>query len=110
MPRGYVIQSLKRDNLLVDILFQHKGKQNIISAKEITAILKENGYETMGNNIHNVIRKVMLERRLPICSVNSKGYFWATTKEEIQMNIDDLQGRIEEMQNRIEHLKSFIIN
>lgn len=74
----------------------HYKKHGAIAVSQI-------GYKTL-------IRKVMFERRLPICSANGKGYFWATTKEEIQMTIDDLQGRIEEMQNRIEHLKSFIIN
>lgn len=104
------IETFERDNLLVDIIFHHKGKENIISAKEIVAILTENGYETRRSSIHQVIRKVMFERRLPICSANSKGYFWATSKEEIQMTIDDLQSRIAEMTNRIEHLQSFIIN
>ena len=94
----------------MDFLLEHKGIQNIVSAKEICEFLNERGYHTRLGAIHHVIHKVMFERRLPICSVNAKGYYWATTKEEIQMSIDDLQGRIEEMQNRIEHLKSFIIN
>lgn len=104
------IETLKRDNLLVDFLFQHKGKDNIVSSKQICEFLNERGYHIKPECINAIIRRVMFERRLPICSLNSKGYFWATTKEEIQKTIDDLQGRIEEMQNRIEHLKSFIIN
>lgn len=104
------IQVLNRDNLLVDFIFQHKGKDNIVSAKEICEFLNERGYHAKPDAINVTIRKVMFERRLPICSANSKGYFWATTKEEIQATIDDLQGRIEEMQRRIEHLQSFIIN
>lgn len=103
-------ETFKRDNLLVDFLFEHKGIQNIVSAKAICEFLNERGYHASLGSIHQIIRRVMFERRLPICSVNSKGYYWATSKEEIQMSIDDLQGRIEEMQNRIEHLKSFIIN
>lgn len=103
------IQALKRDNLLVDFLFEHKGIQNIVSAKAICEFLNERGYHASLGSIHQVIRKVMFERHLPICSVNSKGYFWATSKEEIQMSIDDLQGRVAEMTNRIELLQSFII-
>lgn len=110
MGRTISIQSFKRDNLLVDFLFQHKGKDNIVSAKQICEFLNERGYHANPDAINMTIRKVMYERHLPICSANSKGYFWATTKEEIQMTIDDLQGRIEEMQNRIDHLQSFIIN
>ncbi len=101
---------LARDNLLVSIIFRHKGKQNTISAKEIATILAENGYQTRSGFVHVIVRKVMLERHLPICSVNSKGYFWGETKEELQTAIDDLQGRIEETQSRIEILKSFVIN
>lgn len=104
------IQALKRDNLLVDFLCQHKGKDNIVSAKEICEFLNERGYRAKPDSINTIIRKVMFDRRLPICSANSKGYFWATSKGEIQATVDGLQGRIEEMQKRIEHLQSFIIN
>lgn len=103
------IDAYRRDNMLVDIIFQRKGKGNVISAKEITNILNENGYKTRANNVHNLVRKVMFERCLPICSENANGYYWATTKEEILSNVDCLQGRIEEMQKRIEHLKSFVL-
>lgn len=104
------IQIFKRDNLLVDFLFQHKGIQNIVSAKEICEFLSERGYPSKPQCINAVIRRVMFERHLPICSANAKGYYWAQTKEKIQMTIDDLQSRIEEMTNRVEHLQSFIIN
>ncbi len=104
------IKTLERDNLLVGTVYQHKGEQNVISSKQIATILKHNGYETKRDDIHKIIRKVVFERHLPICSINGKGYFWATTKEEIQMSIDDLQGRVAEMTNRIELLQSFIIN
>lgn len=103
------IDAYKRDNYLVDIIFQHKGKDNVISSKEITAILNENGFKTRVDNIHHLVRKIVLERCLPICSVNANGYFWATTKEELQMSVDDLQSRIEEIQKRIAILKSFIM-
>lgn len=104
------IELLKRDNLLVEFIFQHKGLRNVVSSKEICEFLNERGCYIKIDSVNVVVRRVMFERRLPICSANSKGYFWATTKEEIQMTIDDLQGRVNEMTNRIEHLKSFIIN
>lgn len=104
------IQVFKRNNLLVDFLFEHKGVQNIVSSKAICEFLNERGYHASLGLIHQIIRKVMFERRLPICSVNSTGYYWATSKEEIQMSIDDLQGRVAELTNRIELLQSFIIN
>ena len=109
MAGKYQIETFKRDNLLLDIIFQRKGKENIISAKEITTILNENGFKTKQDCIHQIVRRIILERRVPICSLNYKGYFWATTKDEIQMSVDHLQSRIAEMQKRIDVLKSFII-
>lgn len=103
------LEKFKRDNSLVDFLFQHKGAQNVVSSKEICEYLNSKGYTTSLDNVNVLIRKVMLDRRLPICAINSKGYYWGTTKQEIQSSIDDLQGRIDEMTKRIEHLKSFII-
>lgn len=35
------LDKLKRDNLLVDIIFQHKGKENAISMKELATALGE---------------------------------------------------------------------
>lgn len=103
-------QILKRDNLLVDFICNHKGRENVVSAKEICSYLNSKGYEARPSSIGRAIRKVMLERHLPICSENAKGYYWATSKEDILLTINDLQGRIEEMQTHIDHLKSFIIN
>lgn len=109
MANATQIKTFKRDNLLVDIIFQHKGEQNVISAKEITTILNENGYQTKTDHIHGIVKKMVIKRRLPICSANARGYYWATAKEEIQATIGDLQNRIAEMQKRIDVLKSFII-
>lgn len=103
------VNVIKRDNLLVSFLLSHKGGQNCVSSKEISKYLNENGYATTVNAVHGIIRRVMYERTLPICQLNSKGYFWAEKPEEIQASIDDLQGRIEEMQSRIEHLQHFIV-
>lgn len=100
----------KRDNMLVDLLRKHRGAGNIISGAEITEYLNAHGYPSDKASINMLIRRVMYERHLPICSLNAKGYFWASNKAEIQVTINDLQGRIEEMQNRISILKSFIID
>lgn len=59
MSRTTAKQSLKRDNLLVDFLFQHKGKDNIVSAKEICDYLNENGYTAHQININIPIRRLM---------------------------------------------------
>ena len=102
------IDTLKRDNLLVDIIFQHKGKENAIETKELTLALNERGYSVRGDTLHDIVKKVTLERHLPICSKTHCGYYWATSKQDIQVAIDDLQGKINGLQERIDLLKSFI--
>ena len=100
---------LKRDNLLVEFLREHKGGRSCVSSAEIAKYLNDKGYATKKQTVPSIIRKLMYERTLPICHKNSTGYFWAETREEIQASINDLEGRISEMQSHIEHLKSFII-
>lgn len=106
MKRSEVI---KRDNILVEFLRQHRGGENCVSSEAISKYLNDKGYATRSDCVNSIVKKVMFERTLPICHKNSKGYFWAETREEIQQSIADLQGRIDEMQSRIEHLKHFII-
>lgn len=102
------MQVMKRDNIIVDLLARRRGRDNCISAKAICDFLNDNGFPTKVDHIHNIVRKIMCERYLPICSANGKGYFWAESQTDIQSSIDDLQSRIDEMQNRIEILKKFI--
>lgn len=97
-----------RDNLLIGFIAQHRGVDNIISPKAICEFLGENGFHTKRDAIHQIVRKIILQQYLPICSANGKGYFWAESQTDIQSSIDDLQSRIDEMQNRIEILKKFI--
>lgn len=104
------IEVFKRDNALVEFLAQHKGKGNYATTQEISDYLNSKGYAQKKGSINMLIRKVMFERHLPICSINSTGYYWGTTKQELLETVEDLRGRIQEMQNRIELLESFIID
>lgn len=103
------IEMLKRDNLVVDLIFKHKGRENSIPAKEIQKALMENGFKVNIINIGSLVNHIKFERHLPICFVNSKGYFWATKKEEIMLTIKDLEGRVNKMLEHADFLKSFII-
>lgn len=103
------IDTFKRDNLLVDFIYQHKGAKNVVSTKEIAKYIEERGYKQKVETINMIIRRLVFERKLPICSINSKGYYWANTKQEILDTIADLEGRIAEMKNRIELLNSFVL-
>ena len=108
MGRATNIEAFKRDNLLVDIIFNHKGKENAIGTKEIVSILNEKGYKTKPEQVHCIVGHIVADRHIPICSVCHCGYYWATSKQDIQIAIDDLQEKINGLQERIDFLQNFI--
>lgn len=101
---------LARNNLLVEELRRHKGAENAMTSEQAQAFLEEHGFYTKARNIGTYINRLMLERCLPICYINGKGYYWATKQSEIQATINDLQSRINALQEHIGHLKGFIID
>lgn len=112
MARPTELEKFKIDNAVVEFLFAHKGKENSVTGKDILAVIRsvsknDCSYEGSASAF---IRKLMLERRLPICHNRGRngGYYWAKTKEGIIESISDLQGNISAMQETIEHLQSFI--
>lgn len=98
----------KRDNLIADIIFQHKGKENAIGIRELALALREKGYKVQDDHIHIIVIKIIFDKRLPICSNVHYGYYWATNKKDIQFAIDELKNKIGSLQERIELLESFI--
>ena len=104
------LQILKRDNLIVEYIKEHKGRKNSVPTEQLAKYLEGKGYKSSIDWLRNRITILKYERHLPICFVNSGGYYWATSKADILPVIADLQGRIEELQRHIEHLNSFIIN
>lgn len=100
---------IKRNNLLVAYLINHKGRENAVSRHEISKYLEKNGYNQKSSTVHILIANIIKERHLPICSVNGKGCYWAKTKADILASIDELQSRITAMTEHIEHLKNFIM-
>jgi hypothetical protein len=108
MPKLNEIQTYKRDNLLVELLFKSKGKANVVSRYEIAKYLADNGYPSKPDCVHSIVRKVRNERKIPICHVNSEGYFWAENSQEIRDSIIDLEKRVAALNESIQFLKSFI--
>jgi hypothetical protein len=102
-------ETVKRDNLLVEYLLEHKGRKNAVTRYDIAEYLTDNGYPQSAGTVHGIIERLIKERQLPICSANRKGYYWAKTKADILLSIDELQSRITAMQEHIEHLKNFIM-
>ncbi len=105
-----VVDTIKSDNILVDLLAEHKGKEKVISSRAIAEHLTACGYPIKAACVSVKIGRVMFERHLPICHLNSHGYYWASCKAELRESIADLESRIVAMQEHIEHLKSFIFD
>lgn len=104
------LETLNQDNCLVDIIYQHKGKENAIGTQELVRALGERGYKVKADHIHGIVARVVLARCLPICALTHYGYYWATSKQDLQSCIDELQDKVQALQGRIDLLKSFIVN
>lgn len=109
MPRGKSYDTFKRDTLLFNWLREHKGEANRVTSYEIQSFLAENGYSIKRNNVGSLVNKIMFNRHAPICFSNSNGYYWATTREELEKTIADLESRRNSLQEHIDHLKGFMI-
>lgn len=102
-------ERIKLDNAVVDLLFSHKGKANAVSGAKIAEMLREVGSADYNYDsaISPYVRRLMIERRLPICHCN-QGYYWAKTKEELLESIQWLEQRVATTKETIEHLLSFV--
>ena len=101
-------QCNKRDRLLAEFLQHHKGRANVVGRTEIAEFLTANGYEQKATTTNMLVRTVMYDRRLPICEINGRGYYWAESKSDFEDTINDLEKRIASMREHIEFLKSFM--
>lgn len=90
---------MKKKDLMIEILQEHKGVKNPITEKELNALLGIKG------GAHMYLRKLMFLESLPIGFKNSKGYFWITDETEAESVIADLQSRINALQKYINHLR-----
>lgn len=102
-------ERIKLDNAVVDLLFSHKGKANAVSGAKIAKMLREIGSADYNYDsaISTYVRRLMIERRLPICHCH-QGYYWAKTKEELLESIQWLEQRVATTKETIEHLRSFL--
>ena len=99
----------KRDNLVMELIKSRRGESNAVSSHEIAAYLGSRGYKIKPRNVGTLVSKIMYERNAPICFRNTKGYYWATSRAEIERTIKDLESRRAALLTHIEHLKNFII-
>lgn len=99
----------KRDSLLLEFMKKHKGLENRVTSNEIKSFLEDNGYSIKQNNVGTLMNKIMYERNAPICYANTTGYYWAKTRAEIEITIEDMEKRRASLQEHIDHLKNFIL-
>lgn len=101
-------EAFEMDNLVVETIRSHIGKENAISGDELFKILNDNGYHITRKHIINIIKRVIEERYLPVCSLNGKGYYFPKCKDDIESAIAHLQLRVDGLNERINFLKQFI--
>lgn len=78
-----------------DILLQHKGKANAITAKKISNKMGFSMEDTQ-SVCRRAIRETVKIYEIPLVSCN-KGFFIANTDEEIEEYNSNIQSRIDEM-------------
>ena len=98
----------ERDNAIVRILREFKGKNNCIKAKELSARLSLIGYTETSSALRGILARIKKDRTLPICFCDD-GYFWATSQSEIRETIDALEAKMRGLQEHIDHLKQFLV-
>ncbi|MAJ72450.1 hypothetical protein CMK13_05545 [Candidatus Poribacteria bacterium] len=93
--------------LIVSGLSRRKGKQNSISGSEICEALNKrlNAKKITPPRLRKIIQAIRINGDLyNICS-NSKGYYLACSKQEIDDNILSLQQRIDQQQKIVDALR-----
>jgi uncharacterized small protein (DUF1192 family) len=101
-------QKMRRDNILADYLFNHKGAENAATKHDIANYLAAQGFPQNLNSVGDLVNRIAAQRHLPICAANGKGYYWAINKAEILATIADLEGRIAALSEHIDRLKIFL--
>lgn len=75
-----------------EILLEHRGSSNPISSREIS---ERFGLDDIGSfpNTRAVIRKLVMEEKLPVAS-GSQGYYIIETEDELADYLETLEGRM----------------
>ena len=102
-------QIYMRDNFLRNLLYKHKGIDNAISTQDIIKELEVYGRPIKERSLPQLIQKLRYKRGVPICYKRGKGYFWAISKNDIDITINDLQNQIYGLQTTINFMNSFIL-
>lgn len=88
-----------------DILMNHRGANNPITAKEISSMMGFDMEDTQ-HMCRQIIKRTMDMFSLPVISC-TRGYYIANTDEEIQSYCDNIRGRIKGMRQRMDNAVQF---
>lgn len=102
-------EQFKRDTAVLNVIKEHKGKENSISAKDLVKEVISKGYEMTVTNCGHIVERLIFERHVPICSIKYHGYYWAETTKDIEDCVNCLRSSVNTTLMRIDILESFII-
>ena len=80
---------------------EHPGKNNAVKSKEIEAL-----FGLKGTEVRSIVNELRC-KGIPVCSCG-KGYYYATSDDELRQTIAQLNGRIEKIKNAKNGLKQAI--
>jgi exonuclease I len=81
------------------------GQDRVITNPEICRALKSQGYEVSEPRIRKLIFYIRKNNLVPKLIASSKGYWVATTKQEVATWIESLESRISALQETYEYAK-----
>ena len=99
----------KRDEFLINLLKKYRGSSNLISGEQIAIELNNNGFSLNKSSVHTILKAIMYDYNVPIGSINCKGYYWITSKTDVEKSIKHLETRRDALNDRINHLKSLFL-
>lgn len=80
------------------------GKENSIASSTIIRKMREKGYKLDGPRLRKIINHIRSNDLIAGLVSTSKGYYIASTAQEIEDYIDSLHGRVEAIQEVIRAL------
>lgn len=91
--------------LLVKGLRTKVGKENAVTNKQICNALKEQGYKLNDARVRKLVQYIRVNHIVPLVIATSKGYYIATSKDEVEKYITSLTERL----NAIKETRNAII-
>lgn len=95
------LNTYERDVLLPLIIKGLKtkvGKENAVTNKQICKALKQQGYKINDARVRKLVQYIRVNHLVHLVIATSKGYYLATTKDEVEKYIKSLTERLSAIQ------------